>query len=256
MEKKDREVNRRSFLKGTAAAASLGVSTAAVASQIRFDHVADVVVVGAGASGLPAAIMARDQGATVIAIDANHDIGGHGMVSGGRVPLGGGTSLQKKHGIADSADQVYLDHTNHRNREFRFGDRDLIRMWADENAQTFEFLLENGVLFNDVRPTIVNGGTVPRLFVAKPFSDNLNETINGSPGSGLVRHLEASAKAKGATFLLRHKMTRILREGPSQGRVLGITAQFQGKDVNIQAKRGVIIATGGHTANVEFRRMF
>src|SRR5271167_3751468 len=154
MEKKDRAVNRRSFLQGTAAAAGLGISTAAEASQIRFDRTADVVVVGAGASGLPAAIMARDQGATVIVIDANHDIGGHAMVSGGRIPLGGGTSLQNKYGVTDSADQVYLDHTNHRNREFRFGDRDLIRMWADENAPTFEFLRDNGVIFHDVAPSI------------------------------------------------------------------------------------------------------
>jgi hypothetical protein len=129
-------------------------------------------------------------------------------------------------------------------------------MWADENAPTFEFLIENGVLFNDVPPTIVNGGTVPRLFVTKPFSDNLIETINGRPGSGLVRHLEASARAKGVTFLLSHKMKRILRESPSAGRVLGITATHDGRDINIQAGRGVIIATGGHTANVEFRRMF
>lgn len=255
-------LSRRDFFrKGAAVGAGAAGLTAQAqspvsAGQIRFDKVADVVVVGAGASGLPAAIMARDQGASVIVIDANHDIGGHAMLSGGRVPLGGGTSLQKKYNVADSADHVYLDHTNHRNKEFRFGDRDLIRMWSDENAATFEFLIENGVVFNDASPTIVNGGTVPRLFVTKPFSDNLNETINGSPGSGLVRHLEASAKAKGVTFLLRHKMTRILREGPSQGRVLGITAQFEGKDVNIQAKRAVIIATGGHTANVEFRRMF
>ena len=255
-------LSRRDFFrKGAAAGAGAAGLTAQAqspvsAGSIRFDRVADVVVVGAGASGLPAAIMARDQGASVLVIDANHDIGGHAILSGGRVPLGGGTSLQKKFNVADSADHVYLDHTNHRNKEFRFGDRDLIRMWADENAATFEFLIENGVLFNDAPPTIVNGGTVPRLFVTKPFSENLNETINGSPGSGLVRHLEASAKAKGATFLLRHKMTRIIRENPSQGRVLGITAQFQGKDVHIQAKRGVIIATGGHTANVEFRRMF
>jgi hypothetical protein len=46
-------------------------------------------------------------------------------------------------------------------------------MWADENAPTFEFLIENGVLFDDVSPTVVNGGTVPRLFVTKPFSENL-----------------------------------------------------------------------------------
>jgi succinate dehydrogenase/fumarate reductase flavoprotein subunit len=259
---KDSAVNRRDFFRiGTvvgagAAALTTQASAQVSAGQIRFDQVADVVVVGAGASGLPAAIMARDRGASVIVIDANHDIGGHAMISGGRVPLGGGTSLQKKHGVIDSPDQVYLDHTNHRNKEFRFGDRDLIRMWADENAPTFEFLIENGVLFNDVPPAIVNGGTVPRLFVTQPFSDNLNETINGSPGSGLVRHLEASAKAKGVTFLLRHKMTRILRESPSAGQVLGITARIEGKDVNIRARLGVIIATGGHTANVEFRRMF
>jgi urocanate reductase len=260
--KQNSVLSRRDFFrKGAVAGAGAAGLTAQAQSpvsdgRVRFDRVADVVVVGAGASGLPAAIMARDAGASVIVIDANHDIGGHAMVSGGRVPLGGGTSLQKKYNVTDSADQVYLDHTDHRNKEFRFGDRDLIRMWADENAATFEFLIENGVLFNDAPPSIVNGGTVPRLFITKPFSENLNETINGSPGSGLVRHLEASAKAKSVTFLLRHKMTRILRENPSAGRVLGITAEFEGKDVHIQAKRGVIIATGGHTANVEFRRMF
>jgi hypothetical protein len=51
-------------------------------------------------------------------------------------------------------------------------------------------------------------------------------------------------------------MTNINRESPTSGRVQGITASFYGKKVNIQARRGVIIATGGHSGNVEFRRMF
>lgn len=260
--KKPESVSRRDFFRKGAAVSAGATTLAGTAAgqvrrgQIRFDQSADVVVVGAGASGLPAAIMARDQGASVIVVDANHDIGGHAMLSGGRVPLGGGTRLQKKFGITDSADQVYLDHTNHRNREFRFGDRELIRAWADENAATFDFLLDNGVIFNERPPTIENGGSVPRLFVAKPYSDNLNETINGRPGSGLVRHLEASARAKGVTFLLRHRMTNILRGNPASGRVQGITVNFDGKDFHIQARRGVIIATGGHSSNVEFRRMF
>src|SRR2546421_2294402 len=127
--KKDSVVSRRDFFrKGALAGAGAGLAAQAPAQtktgRIRFDHVADVVVVGAGASGLPAAIMARDRGASVIVIDANHDIGGHAMLSGGRVPLGGGTNLQKKYGVTDSADQVYLDHTNHRNSEFRYCDRD------------------------------------------------------------------------------------------------------------------------------------
>ncbi|PWU02141.1 MAG: FAD-binding dehydrogenase [Terriglobia bacterium] len=246
-------VNRRDFFKG---AAALGAAATASAAQRRFDHSADVVIVGAGAAGLPAAISARDHGASVLVIDENHDIGGHAMLSGGRIPLGGGHSLQKKYGIADSADQVYLDHTNHRNPEFRYADRDLVRAWANENVATFEFLLENGVVFEDAAPTVVNGGSVPRLFVTKRFSDDYKETINGRPGSGLVRHLEAKARAKGVTFLLRHKLTGLLRENPKSGRVLGIAAQLEGKDVNIQAKKGVILATGGHTSNVEFRRMF
>jgi hypothetical protein len=262
---KARRVSRRRFLKdgatlgvGATALAGAAAQEASLAAQrpSRWDRVADVVVVGAGASGLCAAIMARDQGASVLVVEQNHDIGGHAMVSGGRVPLGGGTSLQNKHGIVDSAEQVYLDHTAPTNLAFRYSDRDLVRVWADENAPTMEFLLENGVKFNDEAPTIVNGGTVPRLFRTRVFSDDLKETINGSPGSGLVRNLEKSARAKGVEFLLGHSLTRIVRENPSSGRVHGITATFQGKPVNIQARRGVIIATGGHTSNVEFRRMF
>src|SRR6266404_6235287 len=111
------DVSRRKFIKegaalgvGATALAGVGASEAGAApqSRIKWDHVADVVIVGAGASGLPAAIMARDQGASVLVIEANHDIGGHAMLSGGRIPLGGGTSWQKKYGITDSADQVYL----------------------------------------------------------------------------------------------------------------------------------------------------
>ena len=255
-------MNRRKFITkgalGVGATALVGVATqdeAAAQRVTRWDRSADVVVAGAGASGLCAAIMARDQGASVIVVEQNHDIGGHAMVSGGRVPLGGGTRLQKKFGIADTADQVYLDHTDPGNLELRYSDRDLVRVWADENAATFDFLLDNGVQFEEVMPTLVNGGTVPRLFRTKVYSDDLKITINGSPGSGLVRALEKSARAKGVEILLRHTLTRIVRESPSQ-RVQGITATVESKQVNVEARRGFIIATGGFTSNVAFRRMF
>jgi flavocytochrome c len=265
MAKKDKELNvsRRKFIKegaaigvGATALAGVGAQEADAQNRVRWDRTADVVIVGAGASGLPAAIMARDQGASVIVIDANHDIGGHAMLSGGNVPLGGGTSMQKKYGIEDSVDQVYLDHTNHANPQMRFCDRELVRVWANENVPTFEFLIENGVKFQEIKPTLFNGGTIPRQTVVQVYSDNLDETINGQNGSGLVRALEKSARAKGAEILLKHSMTKVIRESPVSGRVLGITARFENKDVNIQAKKGVILCTGGHTSNVQFRRMF
>jgi hypothetical protein len=255
---------RRRFIRDSAA---LGVGAVAIAGTARsasaeaqerppWDRVADVVIAGAGAAGLCAAVMARDEGASVLVVEQNYDIGGHAMLSGGRIPLGGGTSLQQKYGISDSADQVYLDHTAPDNLEFRYSDRDLVRVWADENAPTMEFLLENGVRFLDQPPTIVNGGTVRRLFRTQVSSDDLHDTINGSPGSGLVRPLAASARTKGAEFLLNHSLARIIRETPASGRVEGITAMFEGRPVNIQARRGVVIATGGHSSNVEFRRIF
>ena len=256
-------MNRRKFLTkgalGVGATAITGVAAQSVdvaAQRItKWDRSADVVIAGGGCSGLCAAIMARDQGATVLVVEQNQDVGGHAMVSGGRIPLGGGTRLQKKFGVVDSADQVYLDHTSPRNEELRYSDRDLVRAWADENAATFDFLMDNGVQFQEVTPTLVNGGTVPRLFIAKVYSDDLNVTINGSPGSGLMRALEKSARAKGVEILLRHNLTRIVRESPT-GRVQGMTATLDRKTINIEARRGFIIATGGFTSNVAFRRMF
>ena len=69
---------------------------------MRWDREADVVVIGAGATGLPAAIVAREAGCSVILVEAEKNIGGHAIISGGNVPLGGGTSVQKKYGIEDA----------------------------------------------------------------------------------------------------------------------------------------------------------
>lgn len=273
MDKKDKSssITRRGFIKkgatiglGVTALSGLDTQEANAQTRVKWDREADVVIAGAGCSGLCACIAARDQGASVIAIDENHDIGGHAMVSGGNIPLGGGTSLQKKYGIVDSADQVFLDNTDHKNPEFRHNDRDLVRVWADENAPTFEFLLENGVKFaTDITPRIMTRqgnplpqGSVARVVPTLVYSGDLNETIAGSGGSGVVRPLEKSARAKGVEILLRHKLTALVTEKPSGGRVLGITVRFENKNLNIRAKKGVILATGGHTGNVELRRIF
>jgi urocanate reductase len=223
------------------------------------DLAADVVVVGAGAAGLAAAITAADAGATVIVVEANVDVGGHAILSGGGVSFGGGTSLQKKYGIVDSADQVYLDHTDHRSQLLGRSDRDLVRVFADESAATFEFLLQNGVKFKDGPPVPLPGsfnGSAPRRTSSAPSSDDWNDTINGTGGSGIVRPLEASARRKSARFLLRHRMTRILRKDSHRGdgRVSGIMTNHNGSQIMIRASRGVVIATGGHSSSVDFRR--
>ena len=81
----EKAVSRRDFVKSGAAAgvgaAVLTTSGTALAhvspiNAIRWTYEADVVIIGAGCTSLPAAIRARDLGASVIVIDQNFDPGG------------------------------------------------------------------------------------------------------------------------------------------------------------------------------------
>ena len=79
-------LSRRSFIAGSAAMGGmmLGVSSSAEAKvPSKWDFKADVIVVGAGAAGIPAAIRAVEQGLSVLVVDANYDIGGHAIISQG-----------------------------------------------------------------------------------------------------------------------------------------------------------------------------
>jgi urocanate reductase len=255
-------VSRRAFLSksavGVSAAAFAGVQANEAEAQTRWDLSADVVVVGAGVAGLPAAITGRDLGASVIVVDENFDIGGRGMLSGGRVHLGGGHALQQKAGIKDTADQIFKDWVRHDAAVAKYSDRDLVRVFADENLATFDFLVENGVQFHDRPIGPEAASTVPRTFVTLEWHvpSEVYAPGGGRNGSGLVRRLEESARKKGVQILLRHEMKSIIREPGASGKVLGIVVSHPGGALNIEAKRGIVIATGGHTGNVNFRRTF
>jgi succinate dehydrogenase/fumarate reductase flavoprotein subunit len=276
-----RGLSRRDFVRtttaGVGAAALTGLRAKELEAQARptrWDKQADVVVVGAGASGLPAAIEATEHGASVILIDANFEVGGHACLSSGNVALGGGTSRQKKYGIEDSPDLLFRDLTDWSVVEpngfpdYRYNDREVIRAYADNAAPTFEFLVAHGVIFVEKAPdnsgADATGNSAPRENHAAPMAWPQVQTghpvdpdvaATASAGIGLIRPLEAAARKAGVQILLQTRMTSIIRQEPS-GRVQGIAATSQGKTINIHAKRGVIIATGGHSSNVNFRRIF
>jgi succinate dehydrogenase/fumarate reductase flavoprotein subunit len=278
-------ISRRDLLKlGGIAAATFCISkiesTDPAFAQVpavptQWDRQADVVVIGSGAAGLTAAIAAREAGASVILIEAEKHLGGHAIVSGGNVALGGGTSLQKKYGIEDSPDLLFRDLTDWSVVEpngfpdYRYNDREIVRAYADNSATTFEWLVAHGVTFVDEAPdnsnAISDGNSVPRMAHAaaldwpivqtgKPAVPDLRKTL--SSGSGLVCPLEQAAKKAGVEFLFEHKMTSIFRELSSAGRVIGIAVDNNGSKRMFRAHKAVIIATGGSTGNVNFRRMF
>jgi len=84
----------------------------------------------------------------------------------------------------------------------------------------------------------------------------LPAAISAADAGASVIVVEASARRKGARFLLRHRMTRILRQNSAgrNGRVHGIMVGCDGSQIAIAASRGVVISTGGHSSSVSFRR--
>ena len=262
---------RRSFLKGGtagigAAVAALGAPAATAReteqNEIGWDDEVDVLVIGAGAAGLTAAIAARDLGAEVLVVEANFDTGGRAIVSGGGVYLGGGTSLQRQYGVEDTPEAVFRDWTRVDHRLTRWNDRDLVWAYAQHAPETYDFLVENGVNFIELRGPDRMDTVLRRAY--PPEWPNPTEVIApGSGGSGVMRPLQHSARNKGVRILLQHRMTQIHRSEPTSGPVIGITAMevddwYEPKlrTVNIKARKGIVIASGGGTTNVEYRRIF
>jgi succinate dehydrogenase/fumarate reductase flavoprotein subunit len=236
---------------------------------------ADVVLVGSGASGLPASIVAREAGNSVILLEAQPHTGGHGICSGGNVPLGGGTRRQRQYGIEDSPDLVFRDLTDWSVVEgngfpdYRYNDREVIRAFADNSVATFDFLEAHGVVFVDEAPDARGGAGVgnsvprenhtavmdwPMVQTGGRADPAVRKTM--SSGNGLIRPLEAVANKAGVRILTEHRMTAIYRREPRSGPVLGIAVDNQGRRIDIRARKAIIIATGGSSGNVNFRRMF
>lgn len=261
---------RRDFVK-TGAAAGVGatalaglVPQPANAQEIVWDREFDVVVVGAGAGGMAAAIAARDEGASVVLVEQNFDIGGRAILSGAAVYLGGGTRLQKEAGIEDTPEQVFHDWCLQDQPRNRYNDRELAWTYVEKSIETFDFLTENGVDWESLEGRSPDrNDSVPRRPTPRQWSIESEIIVPEQKGSGLMRPLAKSAREKGVVILLQHKMTSFVREQPAAGRVIGITAvevdewfRPQDRTTNIRARKGVIFATGTHAGNVEFRRIF
>jgi len=187
-------VSRRDFIKrgvaaGVSAAALGGCASQTVAQRtspgsIKWDYEADVVVIGAGASGLPCAIRARDAGLNVLVIDQNFDVGGKMLHSGGQIALGGGDPVQlrdiagqsdkegfikiaplhKPQDLTEDRDFLFRDITDWSvldvgaHAPYRYNERDLHRAWADNCPATRQFLMDNYVRFTRIQGTHPTGG--------------------------------------------------------------------------------------------------
>ena len=144
----------------------------------------------------------------------------HAIISGGNVPLGGGTSIQKKWGVADSPDLVFQDLTDwsvvepNGAADYRYNDREIIRAFADNCAKTCEFLIAHGVVFVDKAPDTIGGGavgnSVPREMHCAPMAAI-------AYGVSYVRALRDIAEEPDVIATVAIHSMPLLGHGPARG---------------------------------------
>src|SRR5690606_17114758 len=101
----------------------------------------DVIVIGAGAAGLSAAVSAAERGASVIIFESEGAIGGSLQLSAGMFTAAG-TSVQSKLGIEDSPERFFQHYMDLNQWMLQPG---LIWRFCQQAAPTFEWLLSLGV---------------------------------------------------------------------------------------------------------------
>ena len=228
------DMTRRQAVAGIATAGALASLAPMIAkaqdneAPQEWDYEYDIVVCGAGGAGVIAALKAAEAGKKVLCIDANYDLGGHAIVSGGSVRCGGGTQVQKDQGVEDSPEQYYLDHTNPVPLDSRFNDRAIVREVADNLVEAWDWMLEQGMKVSTDFPDLgldknyLEGGvdceTVPREIHTD--ATGMTNVATGKPcageitGAGVIRPFESKAREVSVDFMMnRHMDSLVTDEG-------------------------------------------
>ena len=152
-----------------------------------FDAHTDVLVVGAGAAGLSAALAARDSGAEVLVLERDATPLGTTAMSTGLIPAAG-TPEQAAAGVDDSPARFTADVLAKTKGQTDAG---LVAALAQESAETIAWLRDrHGVPLSLVEGFLYPGHSARRMF--------------GTPnrtGAELMGALEAAAHAAGADIL-------------------------------------------------------
>ncbi|MBM3502362.1 MAG: FAD-dependent oxidoreductase [Alphaproteobacteria bacterium] len=198
----------------------------------------DVIIVGAGSAGLPAAIFAAKRGARVLQIEADGRVGGTLFWSSGQISAAG-TRLQKSLGIEDSWQEHYEDVQRIAKNTV---DPTLGRLAVQHASDTFEWLIDIGFKPAPETP-LTSMGHEPYRTRRYYWGNNLAVSI-----LEVIRPVHERLVAAGKIDLrLATKMVELLHEG---GRVTGIVAEKNGVRETFRGQN-VVLTTGGYAANPE-----
>ncbi len=239
---KDKLVNRRKFLSGSAATgaavAAGGLITEGAKAEnapAKWNKEVDVVVVGTGHAGLAAAITATDAGAKVVILEKMKQEfeGGNSKVSGNMwwTP----TDLPQA--------QQYMEAL-----AIGLTPKDCITALAQEMLKVNDWLSTLGIAHS---PLGIFQPEHPELEGSKCVRTWGN---NGSSGGKLWIPLREAA-AKRNIEVMYEAPAKALVQLPSK-EIAGVRAEVEGKPYFIKAKKAVILACGGFEFDFEMQKQY
>ena len=205
----------------------------------------DVVVVGAGASGVPAALSAAENGASVAVVQK------HPMpVSQGNTGSGIDLATSDKAGIEALVAKLLVDN-NHRCNPA------LLRQWAYNSGEAVRWVIDRA---KQGGSPVVDQGSGPQFAIRKVNGYTLNYVTSFfgpkpyTTGDGM-RALAKVAEKAGVRFFFNMPASQLVQN--QAGEVVGVIAKGRdGKYARFLAKKGVILATGDYQNNTAMCNYF
>ncbi len=228
-----------------------------------FYAVTDVLVCGYGGAGAAAALEAARAGAEVMVLERASGGGGSTAMSSCEMYLGGsgGTALQRDLGLEDSTDnmQAYLNEALGER-----GDPEKIRLYCEGAAEHFHWVESLGVSYRRaafLERTVVpltdesllytgNEKAWPFNQVAEPVPRGHVPSKEGDEGGqifmdALMQHVVEA----GVRLEMDTRAVALLRDG--EGRIRGVIARSNNREIAIEARKGVLLTAGGFVMNDE-----
>ena len=270
-------------LAGSAALAGCNQSSSSSASSgssgektdgIKWDEEADVVVIGGGGAGLAAAISAAEANgdAKILLLEKMSSLGGNSALSGGNY---GSclTDVQLKQGetneafAGDSFDLYY-------NEKRKLGDYrsipEVTRVFIDNCLEGYKWLQGMGIVWGRVGtyeapiPPPENpqgmrlqamynvdwteGDWIGTMTKGRHHRDGVYKDFS-SGGANIAAMVDRCGEHKNIELRTNSDVQQIIREGVLEGSVLGVVVGSGAQAKKIRAKKGVIMGSGGFTAN-------
>ena len=198
----------------------------------------DVLVIGAGACGLAAAIAAHDAGATVAIVEKRDRPGGNSSLSTGSVPAAN-SRFQREAGIVDDPATMVADLMRIARET---DDLDLVRRMAEVSAETVEWLVDTvGARLVLITAYKHIGHSIQRLHA--PASRR---------GQDLVDDLLAAIESRGIPLAVGNSVQDLIVE---DGAVVGAMADAGDGPFALRARK-TILAVNGFAADAALVRQY